>query len=774
VLSDRRRAGGRRRGPVFLLGGAAVAGVGLLGVALGSAASFLGLTAFAAVVYVGLNAVTTVHRAMIPESFPESARSGATGAQEVAALIGGVVGVGAGGALLQVGHWAPFALTAAALPALTVPTVRVMRGRETFAAAPAGRERARLSDLAREAARPGVRSLLAAQALWVLGYAALPAFFILYAGHVLGIGPGPAGLWLVLFGALTGITMALAGRAREPRHHRRLVAAGVVLLGGGLLAAGAASTVPATAPGLAAAAAGFGLVTTIGFPLYSALIPPSETGRYTALYFAVRSVAGAIALPAAGWTVAATGSYRSILVAGGLVTLLALVPLGWRPGAPAWYRRAGAAWLAGWAAALVALAAAALGAGLLVARTPLAGLDAALFRAVNGLGHGPGALWTWLNPHTRNYIALIVLTAVLAALVDRRRAVAATGFVALSWVVALGLQEAVHLVWARPRPEEVLGAGEVVLDGHAWSHLASFPSGHAVATAALVAAMARAVPAARLPLWTYLAAVAVTRVLFGAHFPSDVIAGVALGYAAARAVEALLRRAALLELPLSGPARRRVRPEAAGEAADHLRREPSHAGPERRAHGDVEPEVDAQVHPGQRHDAGEREEGTAEPRAEHADRDGRREGHRRMRRGKGGGARRRDQRVDRRVGDGGAAAVDQILEERRRDRGDREREPAGGRRDGKAPRPQVRDRAGAEDREALHPPRRGEDEEGGEGRPAHAPHLVRRQPIEPEQRVEDGPHRSGAGVAHAASRRASARRTPSESATRRYELGRPS
>ncbi len=82
------------------------------------------------------------------------------------------------------------------------------------------------------------------------------------------------------------------------------------------------------------------------------------------------------------------------MFAGGLVTLLALVPLGLRPGVPAWYRRLGGAWLTRWAAGVAALAAAALGAGLLAAETPLTRLDEALFRAVNGLGHGPDALWT--------------------------------------------------------------------------------------------------------------------------------------------------------------------------------------------------------------------------------------------------------------------------------------------------------------------------------------------------------------------------------------------
>jgi membrane-associated phospholipid phosphatase len=452
--------------------------------------------------------------------------------------------------LLQMNAWAPFALAAVALPLLSIPTVRAMRARETFASPPPGEEPARLADLAREAMRPGVRSLLAAQALWVLGYAALPSFFILYADHVLGIGPGAAGLWLVLFGALTGGTMVLAGRARDPRHHRGLVVGGVVLLGAGLLAAGWASTLLTVAPGLASAAIGFGLVSTVGFPLFAALIPPGETGRHTALYFSVRAIAGAIALPAVGWTVAVTGSYRSMLLGGAVVTLAALLPLGVRLRAPGWLRSIGAGWLARFAASLAALGAVVLGVGLLVAETPLAAADEALFRTLNGAWHGPDALWSVLNPHTPNYIALLAVAALLAAVADRRRILAVIGFAALSWVVAVGLQQQIHRIWDRPRPEEVLGAGEVVLDGNTWAHLASYPSGHAVATAALVAAIGRAFPLARVPLWTYLVAVAASRVLFGAHFPSDVIVGLVLGYVVARAVEALLARAGLLTLPI--------------------------------------------------------------------------------------------------------------------------------------------------------------------------------------------------------------------------------
>ena len=48
-------------------------------------------------------------------------------------------------------------------------------------------------------------------------------------------------------------------------------------------------------------------------------------------------------------------------------------------------------------------------------------------------------------------------------------------------------------------------------------------------TAALGVAIALAFPRLRWWLWAYIAAVAFTRVMFGAHFPLDVVAGTAMG-----------------------------------------------------------------------------------------------------------------------------------------------------------------------------------------------------------------------------------------------------
>jgi membrane-associated phospholipid phosphatase len=169
--------------------------------------------------------------------------------------------------------------------------------------------------------------------------------------------------------------------------------------------------------------------------------------------------------------------------------------------------------------------------GVLVAQTEAHRADEWLYRSINGLGPGPEWLWTLLDPHTRNYIVLIVL-ALGAAAVTNFRTIPATfarvfGSALLAWV----LLEAIYAVYNRPRPEEVVA--DPTLNGHSWAHLNSFPSGHMAITAALAVAIALSFPKLRFALWGYVAAVAFTRVFFGAHFPLDVLAGTALGTASA-------------------------------------------------------------------------------------------------------------------------------------------------------------------------------------------------------------------------------------------------
>jgi membrane-associated phospholipid phosphatase len=174
------------------------------------------------------------------------------------------------------------------------------------------------------------------------------------------------------------------------------------------------------------------------------------------------------------------------------------------------------------------LAAIALGAALPVFQP----LDNALGLAINSLGDGPEWLYQALDPHTRNYILLTTITAVAAGFALRRpRYVlgAALGVVLAAYLAGAAL-EVVKLFIERARPEEVLGAQIQLSHGRSWAHLASYPSGHLIVTAAMATAAATAVRALRIPLLGYVVVVAITRLTFGAHFPLDVVVGAALGY----------------------------------------------------------------------------------------------------------------------------------------------------------------------------------------------------------------------------------------------------
>jgi membrane-associated phospholipid phosphatase len=72
--------------------------------------------------------------------------------------------------------------------------------------------------------------------------------------------------------------------------------------------------------------------------------------------------------------------------------------------------------------------------------------------------------------------------------------------------------------------------------GPSWKHdnnRESFPSSHSACAIALSAGLAWTYPAAAATFWTLAVICAVLRSLLDAHWPSDVLAGLALGYACA-------------------------------------------------------------------------------------------------------------------------------------------------------------------------------------------------------------------------------------------------
>jgi len=214
--------------------------------------------------------------------------------------------------------------------------------------------------------------------------------------------------------------------------------------------------------------------------------------------------------------------------------------------------------LSHWPARIGAATAAAIAIGL--ALPLLQPVDNELFLAINGLGDGPEWLYQALDPHARNYALIVALTIAGSAVAFRRlRYVAgATLAVVLAGYSAGAVLNLIKLFVERARPEEVLGDAVLLSHDRTWAAIASYPSGHLIVTAALVTAAAAIVPKLRTPLYLYLAAVAVTRITFGAHFPIDVVVGTVLGYEFGLFTVALAANARLLPASAVPALRRRA------------------------------------------------------------------------------------------------------------------------------------------------------------------------------------------------------------------------
>ncbi|WP_181409754.1 phosphatase PAP2 family protein [Martelella alba] len=102
-------------------------------------------------------------------------------------------------------------------------------------------------------------------------------------------------------------------------------------------------------------------------------------------------------------------------------------------------------------------------------------------------------------------------------------------------------------VIGRARPSEFIHHGIFSFEPFSFNaHFASFPSGHATTVGAFFAALSFFLPRYRLAFFIAAAWLAVGRVIVGAHYPSDVVAGLAYGGWFSYAVAILFARRRLL------------------------------------------------------------------------------------------------------------------------------------------------------------------------------------------------------------------------------------
>src|SRR5436305_6747239 len=180
-----------------------------------------------------------------------------------------------------------------------------------------------------------------------------------------------------------------------------------------------------------------------------------------------------------------------------------------------------------------------LGAAIVVATAFLAynndvgSFEIDLFHAINDLSEGfKWPLVIVMQLGTLNAAAVVVLV----ALAFRRYWLALA--VGLAAVLADVSAHVLRSVVARPRPLDVLG--HVVVRGHPVTGN-GFPSGHPAIAAAIVTAASPYLPRRVRRLgWLAVVLVAFARVYVGAHFPLDVVAGIALGWSAGALVSLAL------------------------------------------------------------------------------------------------------------------------------------------------------------------------------------------------------------------------------------------
>lgn len=153
-------------------------------------------------------------------------------------------------------------------------------------------------------------------------------------------------------------------------------------------------------------------------------------------------------------------------------------------------------------------------------------IDTALLRALRTRGHQPGAeravvAFTRLGEHGGLWFGLAAIGAALDE--DRRPAF---GRAAVAVGVAYGANQLIKLAVRRRRPD-LDGLPPLVPTG---SRI-SYPSAHASTSFAGARSLSAAWPGA--PLYAAAAAMALSRGYVGVHYPSDLVAGAALGAAVA-------------------------------------------------------------------------------------------------------------------------------------------------------------------------------------------------------------------------------------------------
>jgi MFS family permease len=327
-----------RRSPAPLLSGCS-----LLAAALCVALAFTSATAPLLVLTALLGCVNAVAHpaefALVPALAGERDLVRVNGQVEAARYAGFMLGPLLGG-LLAAGGGTRGALLADAATFLALAAAGAMLARNVRSRPAAERGRAR-DGIALLASDPDLRLAVGVVFVSLLFMTATPAAMVVFAVESLDVGARGYGLLMALWTA--GMAAGALGLARHVPPGRLAAGAlvAVAVQGAGIAAPSLWVLAPLAAAGYLVGGLAHGIKNVLVRTLIHERAPGHVRGRAYAAYNGLRNGAEIVALTCGGVLIATAGARWTLLLAGGLPVLVALVALGARyvrraPGSPAW------------------------------------------------------------------------------------------------------------------------------------------------------------------------------------------------------------------------------------------------------------------------------------------------------------------------------------------------------------------------------------------------------------------------------------------------------
>lgn len=272
-------------------------------------------------------------QAVVSDTTTPAERAKGMGFIGAAIGVGFVLGPAMGGGLAALGLTAPFwfaagvAVVNAALVFFLLPETRATHIQQPTQAsgAPAQPQPGFVAGLLATLRNPAVARLIGVNLLYTLAFTAMEAMYPLFSQQTFGWGATQNAWVFVFVGVIMVIVQGgLVGRLSKLWGAQTLLLAGLALMAAGLLALPLGTTLAVMLLAIGALSAGSGAVSSMSSALASLASPDESQGQTLGVIQSSGGLGRVLGPVAAGW-VFAVGGAGAPFVAGGLLTVLALL-----------------------------------------------------------------------------------------------------------------------------------------------------------------------------------------------------------------------------------------------------------------------------------------------------------------------------------------------------------------------------------------------------------------------------------------------------------------